>query len=185
MQDSSIIALFRQRSDRAIGALEQKYGAVCSRTAVNICGSREDAEECVNDTWLAVWNTIPPQEPDPLAAYVLRIVRNIAIKRVRRNTAAKRAGNYQECYEELSGCIAGPDTPESVYDARQVTLYIEDFLSGLSATNRWLFIRRYWYLDPIRSLARATGLGEGAVRTRLSRLRQQLKEELLDKGVIL
>lgn len=185
MQDSSIITLFRQRSERAIEALERKYGAACSRTANNIIGNREDAEECVNDSYLAVWNTIPPQEPDPLVAYVLRIVRNISLKRVQHNAAAKRAGNYQECYEELSGCIASHDTPESIYNARQVTAYIEDFLYDLSSTNRYLFVRRYWYLDSTRDLAKATGMAEGAVRTRLSRLRQQLKEVLLEKEVLL
>ena len=185
MQDSSIIALFLQRSERAIGELARKYGAACSRTANNILGNREDAEECVNDSYLAVWNTVPPQQPDPLIAYVLRIVRNISLKRLKRNTAAKRAGNYQECYEELSGCIASHDTPESIYNAKQLTLYIENFLSGLSSTNRYLFVRRYWYLDSARDLARATGLTEGTVRTRLSRMRQQLKEMLLEKEVLL
>ena len=111
MQDSNIIALFLQRSERAIGELERKYGAACSRTANNILGNRQDAEECVNDSYLAVWNTVPPRQPDPLIAYVLRIVRNISLKRVQHNAAAKRAGNYQECYEELSGCIASHDTP--------------------------------------------------------------------------
>jgi RNA polymerase sigma-70 factor (ECF subfamily) len=128
---------------------------------------------------------VPPQQPDPLIAYVLRIVRNISLKRVQHNAAAKRAGNYQECYEELSGCIASHDTPESLHNARQLTLYIEDFLSGLSSTNRYLFVRRYWYLDSARDLARATGLTEGTVRTRLSRMRQQLKEMLLEKEVLL
>ena len=185
MQDSNIIALFLQRSERAIGELARKYGAACSRTANNILGNRQDAEECVNDSYLAVWNMVPPQQPDPLIAYVLRIVRNISLKRVQHNAAAKRAGNYQECYEELSGCIASHDTPESLYNARQLTLYIEDFLSGLSSTNRYLFVRRYWYLDSARDLAKATGLTEGTVRTRLSRMRQQLKEMLLEKEVLL
>lgn len=185
MQDKKIISLFFSRSQQAIPELDKKYGAFCSRTANNILGDRLDAEECVNDAYLGVWNTIPPQEPAPLVAYVLRIVRNISLKRLEHNLAAKRAGNYQECYEELSGCIASPDTPESVYNARQITLYIEDFLSNLSRTNRILFVRRYWHMDSIKALSEVTGLAEGAVRTRLHRLRQQLKEELAEKGVLL
>lgn len=185
MHDSEIISLFFDRSERAISALDRKYGAVCNRTANNILGDREDAEECVNDAYLGVWNTIPPQRPDPLRTFVLRIVRNLSIKRLQYNRAKKRAGNYQECYEELSGCIASPDTPESLHEARQLTHYIENFLSGLSSTNRHLFVRRYWYMDSISSLAFAMGMTEGAVRTRLARLRQQLKEELAERGILL
>lgn len=185
MQDNEIISLFFDRSERAISALDRKYGSVCNRTANNILGDREDAEECVNDAYLGVWNAIPPQRPDPLRTFVLRIVRNLSIKRLQYNCAQKRAGNYQECYEELSGCITSPDTPESVYEARQLTRYIEDFLSGLSSTNRYLFVRRYWYMDSIRALAVGVGMTEGAVRTRLSRLRQQLKEELAERGIML
>lgn len=185
MLDKNIVALFLRRSEQAIPELDKKYGAVCSRTANNILGNRLDAEECVNDAYFGVWNTVPPQEPDPLVAYVLRIVRNISLKRLEHNLAAKRAGNYQECYEELSGCIASHDTPESAYNARQVTLYIEDFLSGLSRTNRLLFVRRYWHMDSMKTLSALTGLTEGTIRTRLHRLRQQLKEELAEKGVLL
>ena len=184
MLDSGIIALFFSRSDRAIPELDKKYGAACHRTASNILGNPQDAEECVNDTYLGVWNSIPPQDPEPLSTYVLRIVRNISIRRVQYNRAAKRSGNYQECYEELSECIADNTTPETVYHARELTHYIEDFLDSLSRTNRLLFVRRYWYLDSIKGLASATGLNEGAVRTRLSRMRQQLKEQLQEKGVM-
>lgn len=184
MLDSGIIALFFSRSDRAIPELDKKYGAACHRTASNILGNPQDAEECVNDAYLGVWNSIPPQDPEPLSTYVLRIVRNISIRRVQYNRAVKRAGNYQECYEELSECIADNTTPETVYHARELTHYIEDFLDSLSRTNRLLFVRRYWYLDSIKGLASATGLNEGAVRTRLSRMRQQLKEQLQEKGVM-
>lgn len=185
MLDKKIISLFFSRSQQAIPELDKKYGAVCNRTANNILGDRLDAEECVNDAYFGVWNTIPPQKPDPLVAYVLRIVRNISLKRMEYNLAAKRAGNYQECYEELSGCIASRDTPETVYNARQITMYIEDFLLDLSRTNRILFVRRYWHMDSIKTLSAATGLTEGTIRTRLYRLRQQLKEELAEKGVLL
>ncbi len=165
--------------------MDQKYGKLCHRTATNILGNLQDAQECVNDTYFAVWNTIPPQDPEPLSSYLLKILRNICLMRLRRNRAEKRRGNYQECYEELSGCIADSTTPESIYRAKELTHHIEVFLYSLSHTNRQLFIRRYWHMDSIREISKATGLSESAVRTRLARLRQQLKEELLDKEVTL
>lgn len=183
MEDSQIISLFFDRSDRAVQALSGKYGSVCHHTAMNILGNRQDAEECVNDTYLSVWNAIPPKKPESLAAFVLRLVRNISTDRLRRNLAAKRMGNYQECLEEWSGTLSHRDTPEAVYESRLTARYIDEFVANLSRTNRLLFVRRYWYMDSIGALALATGMSSGAVRTRLHRLRSQLKEELATKGV--
>ncbi len=183
MLDSKIIALFFARSGQAIPELDKKYGKVCYRTAVNILENRQDAQECVNDTYFAVWNNIPPQQPDPLSTYVLRIVRNISLARLRYNRAEKRRGDYQECYEELAGCIADSATPESVYRSKEVTACIEEFLDSLSKTNRLLFVRRYWQMESAQDLAKATGLKENAVYTRLSRMRQQLKEKLEEREV--
>ena len=183
MLDSAIIALFFSRSERAIPELDKKYGVACHRTANNILGNLQDAEECVNDAYLGVWNSVPPQDPEPLVTYVLRIVRNISIRRLQYNRAEKRMGNYQACYEELSECIADNSTPETVNNARELIHYIEEFLDGLSRTNRLLFVRRYWYMDSIQGLASATGLTEGTVRTRLSRMRQKLKEHLQGRGI--
>ena len=183
MDDNEIIDLFFQRSENAIMELATKYGHICMNTAMNITQSREDAQECVNDSYLGVWNTVPPEHPNPLLVYVLRIVRNISINRVRYNNAVKRGGRYQECLDELDGCLCSGETPEDVYDAKLLSGYIEDFLDGLSRTNRLLFVRRYWYLDSLDDLVAATGLRYGAVRTRLTRLRQQLKRYLSNRGV--
>ncbi len=185
MLDSKIIALFFARSGQAIPELDRKYGKACYHAAVNILENAQDAQECVNDAYFAVWNSIPPQDPDPLSTYVLRIVRNISLLRLKHNRAVKRRGNYQECYEELADCIADSSTPESVYHARELTHYIEDFIDGLSSTNQLLFVRRYFYMESVRDLSRATGLKENAVRTRLSRLRQQLRQQLEEKEVAL
>ncbi len=182
MLDSKIIALLFARSEQAIPALESKYGKLCYRTAQVILGNVQAAQECVNDTYFAVWNTVPPQEPDPLIAYVLRIVRNISLLRVKHNRAEKRRGNYQECYEELSECIADRATPETVFQAREVAGYIEEFLDSLSSTNRMLFVRRYWHMESARELSNATGISENGVRNRLSRMRQQLREHLQKRG---
>lgn len=185
MDDSKIIELFFARSDRAVAELDGRYGGVCHHTARNILSNREDAEECVNDAYLGVWNTIPPKKPDSLAAFVLRLVRNISIDRLRHNLAQKRMGNYQECLEEWSCSLSCSDTPESVYEGKLLAGYINDFLCDLSRTNQLLFIRRYWYLDSISTLALTTGMRPAAVRTRLSRLRSQLKEELERRGVVI
>ena len=183
MEDSQIISLFFDRSDRALEALSGKYGRICHHTAVNILGNRQDAEECVTDAYLGVWNAIPPKRPDSLAGFLLRLVHNICTDRLRYNRAAKRMGNYQECLEEWSGVVSHQDTPEAIYEARMVSHYIDVFLSNLSRTNRLLFVRRYWYMDSISTLALTLGMTPGAVRTRLARLRSQLKEELVSKGV--
>ena len=183
MDDSMIIELFFQRSENAISELSSKYGPLCLRTSVNITNNVEDAQECVNDAYLGVWNAIPPRRPGSLSAYVLRIVRNISINRVRQNNALSRGGRYQEVQEELVECVIAQNTTEEIYDAKLLSGYITEFLGGLSRINRLLFIRRYWYLDSYEDLSAATGLREGAVRTRLSRLRQQLKCYLGKRGV--
>lgn len=185
MEDKRIIELLFARSETAITALSQKYGRICMGVASNILWSPEDAEECVNDAYLAVWDTIPPEKPNPLLSFVLRIVRNISINRVKYHSAQKRAGNYQECFEELMECVSGSSTPEEVYDARELSGYIEEFLDGLSKTNRLLFVRRYWYQDSFDDLSHITGLRPVAIRTRLFRLRERLKEFLLKRGVII
>lgn len=183
MDDSTIIELFFERSENAITELSEKYGGICLNTAENITLSREDAQECVNDAYLGVWNAIPPAQPNPLLSFVLRIVRNLSISRVQYNNALKRGGRYQECVDELSECLSTQDTPEERYNAKLLSGYIEEYLDQLSRTNRLLFVRRYWYLDSYEALSAVTGLRQGAVRTRLTRMRQQLKQHLLERGV--
>lgn len=183
MEDKTIISLFFDRSNRAVEELANKYGSICTHTARNILGNHQDAEECVNDAYMGVWNAIPPKKPDSLAAFVLRLVHNTCKDRLRYNLAAKRSGNYQDCLEEWNGCLSHRDTPEAVYEKRLVACYIDEFITNLNRTNRLLFVRRYWYMDSVSTLARLTGMTPGAVSTRLSRLRDQLKAELAEKGV--
>ena len=106
LDDEGILDLFYERSEQAVTELDRKYGAAVRRTAGNILRDRLDVEECLNDTWLAAWNTIPPQRPDPLVSYVCRIARNLAVKRWRAETAAKRNGNYDLVLDELEECIS-------------------------------------------------------------------------------
>lgn len=184
MDDIKIIELFFQRSENAIVELSAKYGSISMRTAYNIVGNYEDAEECVNDSYLGVWNAVPPKTPNPLLAFLLKIVRNISINRCSYNTRQKRNNQYYECIYELDYCLASNETVESELEAAELTKNIEAFLDTLNKTNRLIFIRRYWYVDSYESISRMTGLKENAIRTRLSRIRSELKKHLKERGVV-
>ncbi len=184
MEDEKIIELFFERSETAIEALSEKYGKLCLYIAGNILGQPQEAEECVNDAYLGVWNAIPPQRPQHLKSFVARIVHNLACKRYEKEQAQKRQSNYGMSLEELSETI--PDII-SVEDEVQTALLkkcINEFLSQQDKLNRILFIRRYWMGDSYEQLSALTGLKEGTVRTRLSRMRQKLKNDLTKKGVL-
>lgn len=184
MDDMKIIELFFQRSENAIVELSAKYGSISMRTAYNIVGNYEDAEECVNDSYLGVWNAVPPKTPNPLLAFLLKIVRNISINRCSYNARQKRNNQYYECIDELDYCLASNETVESELEAAELTKNIEAFLDTLNKTNRLIFIRRYWYVDSYESISRMTGLKENAIRTRLSRIRSELKKHLKERGVV-
>lgn len=176
MEDSKIIELFFERSERAIEELSEKYGKKCMQVAYNVLGNMQDSEECVNDSYLGVWDAIPPEKPNPLLTFVLKIVRNLSLKRCRYNSAKKRAEVYSACFDELDDLISSRYLVEEEYDAKQLRKYINEFLKGLSKENRMLFVRRYWFMDSYETLAGITGLSEEAIRKRLSRLRKDLEE---------
>lgn len=181
MDDLTIIKLLWDRAEQALDLLARRFGRRLMQTARNILGNHEDAEETVNDTYLAVWNTIPPQRPNPLAAFVYKIGRNLALKRYRSNTAARRDGTYDLSLDELAGCIPGQALEETV-EARELGRAIDGFLDTLSADNRNLFLRRYWFGDSVKDAARAFDLSENAAAVRLSRIRNQLKVYLIKEG---
>ena len=182
MEDSKIIELFFRRMEQAIWELDAKYGRACYKLALNIVNDSQDAEECVNDTYLGVWNAIPPQRPKSLLAFVCRIARNVSINRYKRDPARKH-GTYDVCFDELQECIPSNETVEARYDADELSRLIDDFLDALDKKSRMLFVRRYYYMDSFADVAAAAGMKEGAVRTRLSRLRGKLKEFLESRGV--
>ena len=185
MEDAEIVGLFLARSEEAVGALAEKYGPLCRRMAENILGSPRDAEECVNDAWLAVWNTVPPQRPDPLVSYVCRIVRNLALKRYHENTARKRNGACDAALEELADCFPSADTAESAAEAGEVAGMVNRWLASLDRESRVLFVRRYWYGDSVQALAARQQTSRHSVSVRLSRLRKALKKALMKEGVFL
>lgn len=183
MEEKKIVALFFQRAEQAIAAVANAYGARLYATAKNILGDHHDAEECVNDTYLALWNTIPPQRPDPLLTYASRITRNIALKRLRDRHAECRRSDYDLSLDELTGCI-GNRSLEDEMDVRLLGQSINAFLGTLSRENRRLFLRRYWYGDAVRDIAKSCGLSENTVSVRLNRIRNKLKAYLTQEGYL-
>lgn len=181
MTDQRILALLWSRAESALDALAQKFGPRLLRTALNILGDRQDAEEAVNDTYLALWNAIPPERPTPLEGYVHRTGRNIALKKLRFLRAQKRSSQYDVSLDELAGILPGGCLEEAL-DARELGRAIDRFLDGQNATNRVLFVRRYWFGDGVKELASAIGMTESAVSVRLSRVRSQLKHYLYKEG---
>lgn len=182
MLDEEIIELFFERSEQALKELETKYGKMCLQTSYNILGNHSDAEECVNDSYLGVWNAIPPTRPDPLLTYVLKIVRNVSLNRYHKNQAQKRNSSYDLAVDELADFLASPDSVESVMEANELVAVIEQFLESLNSRNRVIFLRRYWFFDTYEQIAKRVGLSEKNVSVRLTRLRKQLKDYLEERG---
>lgn len=183
MEDEQIIALFQQRSEEAISALSGKYGGLCMNAAYRVLNDRLDAQECVNDAYLKVWNSIPPQCPGSLTAYLLKIVRNRAINLQNGKNALKRRGNYELCLEELSDVVASSERVESHLETVELTRMLDCFLDKLDTENRSLFMGRYWHMKSYEEMSAETGLSQGTIRTRLSRIRSRLKKELSKEGI--
>ena len=184
MEDGKIVELFFARSESAISELSTKYGRLCARIAENILGDRSDAEECVNDAWLGVWNTVPPQRPDPLSSYVCRIVRNLALKKSRDKRAQKRDSVFDVALCELEECLPSPRSVEEEIALRETAEVINDFLGKLDRESRIMFVRRYWHADSIGQIAALFGASENSVSVCLFRTRKALKKRLIKEGVL-
>ena len=175
MEDSQIIDLFFARSEEAIQTLSEKYGAIYRRLSLNILRDPMDAEECVNDAYLAVWKTVPPAKPSPFLPYLCRIVRNLSIERYRKRRADKRDDALTLSWDELEPRLPSAGSPEEETDARELTRLINRYLESLSQQDQLLFMRRYWFLDSYQEIAKLSGLSEKNVSVRLTRLRQKLR----------
>lgn len=185
MEDQQILALYFARDEQAIEQTSAQYGVYCHHIAYGILHSRPDSEECVNDTWLLAWQSIPPTRPTCLQAWLGRVTRNAALDRCRKQGAAKRGGQQIElCLEELSQCIGREDSTQQQLEAREIAASISVFLRKLGPTDRLLFLRRYWYLDSSRDLARRLGMKVGQVDTRLHRIRRRLHSFLEQEGML-
>ena len=184
MEDIHIINLFLERSEDAIRQVEVKYEKFCFKIAWNILYNTEDSEECVNDTWLITWNKIPPKEPNPFKAYICRIIKNLSLKKYEFNHAKKRNSEYEASLDELEECVSdGTEASESV-EFKELQMAIDMFLSELPEKKRILFLRRYWFLQPVKEIAKDYGITEKTASMRLSRLREKLQQYLQEKELI-
>jgi RNA polymerase sigma-70 factor (ECF subfamily) len=181
MEDDRIIELFFSRDENALLQASAKYGAYCSSIALNVLGNSEDAGECMNDTLLRAWNSIPPQRPVSLKAYLGKIARNLALDRYDRLTAEKRGGGqYVLALDELAECVADTDR---FAEKTEISGIINAFLEKQEKEKRIIFVKRYFYMDPVKKIAKDMGMSESNVKTTLFRLRNGLKEELQKEGI--
>ena len=184
MEDQLIIKKLYERSEEAVRELSEKYGTLCKGIANRILSNEQDAEECLNDALLAVWNTVPPENPDPLSAYVCRITRNISLKKYHANTAKKRNTHYDLALDELAECLAGDSSVEDEILAKELEQGINDFLSELKKSDRIIFVKRYWFLASISEIADSVGRSRNYVTVHLHRSRKKLENYLKMKGLI-
>ena len=185
IEDEKIIELFFVRSEQSIRELDIKYGKVCRKLSNNIVNNRQDAEECVNDAYLGAWNAIPPAKPDPLLAYICKIVRNISLNIYYRKEAAKRSSHYTVAMEEIEACIADQKTVEAEIEAKELARIIESFLDTLTVENRVIFMCRYWFSDSCKDIAGFMGLSEKNISVRLTRIREKMRKYLMEREVFL
>ncbi len=185
MEETQIIQLFNERSEKAITELSNEYGVLCKNIADNILKNKQDSEECVNDAFLGVWNTIPPQKPTSLKAYVLKIVRNQAIKKYHSNTAIKRNSQYDVALDELHGSLSCHNNVENETDSLELTRLINSFLETLSKNDRIMFVKRYWFAMSITEIAEEFNVKNHYVSVKLSRIRESLKNHLKKEGFYL
>lgn len=182
MEDRQIIDMLFQRNDLALSEISSKYGKLLFRIADNILRSEEDSWECVNDTYLAVWRSIPPNNPDPFVTFICRITRNISLKKLRDETALKRNGKTLPV-SELEYELKDLSFEEKI-DARALGRLIDRFLDSVDEESRVIFLKRYWFSDEISEIAKSVGLSEGNVYQKLSRTRKKLRKYLEKEGVL-
>ena len=178
MQDSEIIELYFARDERAIEETATKYGRYCTKIAENLLSDIFESEECVQDTYVRTWNTVPPTRPSIFKAFLAKITRNHALDRVSERNAQKRGGRLAESLDELSECVADDSDVTDTVMLKETAEIINKFLGGEKELARVIFVRRYFYLDSVGEIARFLGIGESRVKTTLFRMRERLKEVL-------
>ena len=183
MQDSQIVELYWQRSEDALRQTEIKYGKMLFSVSFDLTHSRQDSEECVNDTYLKAWNSMPTDKPDMLGAYLTKIIRAFSIDRYRRERAEKRGG-VSAVTEELTELIPSDFSIDSYIDNEALKTALNSFLAGLDKEKRVIFVKRYYFCSDIETIANQTGLGVSAVKTALFRMRNKLQKELERQGLL-
>ena len=193
MTDEQLIELYWNRSEDAIIETDIQYGRLCRDLSSNILNDALDEEECINDSYLSVWNSIPPKRPKIFCAFLCKIVRNISLSRLREKTAMKRDYRQTESLDELEYCFKSSDTRQKSSDTRQIeeklsanelATHIDSFLESVSGEKRVIFVKRYFFEESIQDIAKQTGKSQGNIKTILFRLRKQLKDQLVKEGVV-
>ena len=182
MEDQQIVNLLFQRSENAISALQEKFGGLCSSIISHILPDSRDVEECASDTYLRIWNSIPPQKPVRLDSYLARIARNAALDRYDYNTASMRSTDLTLAYEELALYLPAREIETESVAFR---FFLNRFLRALPKDSRVMFIRRYWYGESVSDIARAMGCGEEKVKSSLFRTRKKLRDAMIKEEIFL
>lgn len=183
MEDHKIVDLYWARNEQGIAESDRKYGKILRSLSLSLLSNSEDAEECVNDTYLDAWNAMPQARPTYLGAFLSKITRRISIDRFRADHREKRGG-MGSVLEELSDCIPSPDSVEKEWEGRQITATIERFLASQSPEKRVIFVRRYFYTQSVAEIANALRMSESKVKVVLYRLREQLRKELEEQDLL-
>ena len=181
MDDEKIIEMFFARNELALNETERKYGRYCYAVSYRILNSNEDSEECVNDTWLAAWNAIPPKKPDSLRGFLARICRNISLDRLDFLKADKRNQNVTEAFEELEAFLSGGE--ENIPEEMFMREAVNRFLASLDRKTRIIFMRRYWYFCSVTEIAESMGISENSVRVTLHRTKLRMKSFFEKEGI--
>ena len=185
MDDNAIMDLFWERSEDAIAETSARYGGYCFSIAYNILNNSEDSEESVNDTYLSAWNTMPPKRPHSLAAYLGKMTRYISLDRWKNRTAQKRGGGEVPLVlDELEECVSGEESVEREFLKKEFAQKINRFLGELQATERRVFLCRYWYMDSVKEIAERFGYSESKTASMLHRTRGKLQKMLEKEGFV-
>jgi len=183
ISDKKITTLLESRSEQALKLLSEKYGGLCSSISYNVLGNRSDSEEVTNDTYMKVWNTIPPEKPRSLCAYVAKIVRNLSLDKLRYNTRSKRCGETDALLSELEECIPATDNTEKSAENNELKSVLNAFLAQLDERTRKVFVLRYFSCCDITDISQQTALSETNITTILSRTRTKLKKYLSENKI--
>ena len=183
MEDVKIVQLYWDRNESAITETSTKYGSYCTSIAQNILGNHEDALECVNDTYLNAWNSIPPHRPNILSTFLGKITRNLSFNKYKRDHAHKRGdGQIPAVLDELGECVSGKDDVQATVEYHELVRAIDEFLDSLSPQKRSIFVCRYWYNDSITDIAKQFHMRENTVSMKLRRIRAKLQKYLVERG---
>lgn len=182
MKDKEIIELFFNRSEDAIHQTQLKYGKLCRKISMGILNDIRDVDECINDTWMVLWNHIPPRKPEPLKTYICRITKNLSLKCYKHHHAQKRNSEYELSLQELGECFKTSENVEQEIETQELTQIINRFVSQLPSSKRTMFLQRYWLLMPVKEISELHHISEKNASMKLSRIRTKLKEYLIQEG---